>query len=93
MHHKGRKKTTDVETGTAVGSVSLAAMQEKMAQKKPKEVGRNFYRHQKREAQMSGMLKNIFMDSLFNHWCSLTLITPNAQYMYDALECRLCSAL
>ncbi|KAF7085679.1 hypothetical protein CFC21_089080 [Triticum aestivum] len=62
MHHKGRKKTTDVETGTAVGSVSLAAMQEKMAQKKPKEVGRNFYRHQKREAQMSelAMLQSKF---------------------------------
>uniref|UniRef100_A0A453PGN0 Ribosomal RNA-processing protein 7 C-terminal domain-containing protein n=1 Tax=Aegilops tauschii subsp. strangulata TaxID=200361 RepID=A0A453PGN0_AEGTS len=62
MHHKGRKKTTDAETGTAVGSVSLAAMQEKMAQKKPKEVGRNFYRHQKREAQMSelAMLQSKF---------------------------------
>lgn len=62
MHHKGRKKTTDAETGTAVGSVSLAAMQEKLAQKKPKEVGRNFYRHQKREAQMSelAMLQSKF---------------------------------
>jgi ribosomal RNA-processing protein 7 len=38
VHHKGRKKTTDAETGTAVGSVSLAAMQHKMAKMKPKEV-------------------------------------------------------
>lgn len=62
VHHKGRKKTTDAETGTAVGSVSLVAMQEKMAQKKPKEVGPNFYRHQKREAQMTelAMLQSKF---------------------------------
>jgi hypothetical protein len=55
VHHKGRKKTTDAETGTAVGSVSLTAMQEKMANKKPKEVDMNFYRFQKREAHLSGM--------------------------------------
>lgn len=55
VHHKGRKKTTDAETGTAVGSVSLTAMQEKMAKKKPKEVDMKFYRFQKREAHLSGM--------------------------------------
>lgn len=62
VHHKGRKKTTDAETGTAVGSVSLAAMQEKMAKKKPKEVDMNFYRFQKREAHLSelAMLKSKF---------------------------------
>ncbi|KAM0922594.1 hypothetical protein ACQ4PT_006075 [Festuca glaucescens] len=62
VHHKGRKKTTDAETGTAVGSVSLVAMQEKMAQKKPMEVGPNFYRHQKREAHMTelAMLQSKF---------------------------------
>ncbi|KAK3156056.1 hypothetical protein QOZ80_2AG0102220 [Eleusine coracana subsp. coracana] len=62
VHHKGRKKTTDAETGTAVGSVSLAAMQEKMANKKPKEVAPNFYRFQKREAHLSelAMLKSKF---------------------------------
>ena len=54
VHHKGRKKTTDTESGTAVGSVSLVAMQEKMAKKKPKEVDMNFYRFQKREAHLSG---------------------------------------
>ncbi|KAL6635057.1 hypothetical protein ACP70R_027728 [Stipagrostis hirtigluma subsp. patula] len=62
VHHKGRKKTTDTETGTAVGSVSLAAMQEKMAKKKPKEVELNFYRFQKREAHISelAMLQSKF---------------------------------
>ncbi|KAJ1280847.1 hypothetical protein BS78_04G263500 [Paspalum vaginatum] len=62
MHHKGRKKTTDAETGTVVGSVSLAAMQEKMANKKPKEVDMNFYRFQKREAHLSelAMLQSKF---------------------------------
>ncbi|CAM0944408.1 unnamed protein product [Alopecurus aequalis] len=62
VHHKGRKKTTDAETGTAVGSVSLLAMQEKLSQKKPKEVGVNFYRHQKREAHMTelAMLQSKF---------------------------------
>uniref|UniRef100_A0A0D9VAH0 Ribosomal RNA-processing protein 7 C-terminal domain-containing protein n=1 Tax=Leersia perrieri TaxID=77586 RepID=A0A0D9VAH0_9ORYZ len=61
-HHKGRKKTTDTETGTAVGSVSLAAMQEKMANKKPKEIDMNFYRFQKREAHISelAMLQSKF---------------------------------
>lgn len=62
VHHKGRKKTTDAETGTAVGSVSLTAMQEKMANKKPKEVDMNFYRFQKREAHLSelAMLQSKF---------------------------------
>ncbi|KAG8059557.1 hypothetical protein GUJ93_ZPchr0002g25838 [Zizania palustris] len=62
VHHKGRKKTTDTETGTAVGSVSLAAMQEKMANKKPKEVDMNFYRFQKREAHITelAMLQSKF---------------------------------
>ncbi|XP_066319425.1 uncharacterized protein [Miscanthus floridulus] len=62
VHHKGRKKTTDAETGTAVGSVSLTAMQEKMAKKKPKEVDMNFYRFQKREAHLSelAMLQSKF---------------------------------
>ncbi|XP_004953785.1 calponin homology domain-containing protein DDB_G0272472 isoform X1 [Setaria italica] len=62
VHHKGRKKTTDTETGTAVGSVSLVAMQEKMAKKKPKEVDANFYRFQKREAHLSelAMLQSKF---------------------------------
>ncbi|MBA0843691.1 hypothetical protein Goarm_000857, partial [Gossypium armourianum] len=51
-HHKGRKKTTDTESGTTIGSVSQAAVEEKLAKKKSKEVF-DFYRFQKREAQRS----------------------------------------
>ncbi|KAK8542469.1 hypothetical protein V6N13_136958 [Hibiscus sabdariffa] len=49
-HHKGRKKTTDSESGTTVGSVSQAAVEDKLANTKSKEVS-DFYRFQKREAQ------------------------------------------
>ncbi|KAL6521677.1 hypothetical protein OROGR_018246 [Orobanche gracilis] len=49
-HHKGRKKTTEPETGVVVGSVAQAAVMDKMAKKKTKEVGIDFYRFQKREA-------------------------------------------
>ncbi|ESW33341.1 hypothetical protein PHAVU_001G061500 [Phaseolus vulgaris] len=51
VHHKGRKKTTDSETGIAVGSVAQAAVENKMTKKKCKEVGLDFYRFQRREAQ------------------------------------------
>ena len=54
-HHKGRKKTTDSESGITVGSVAPAAM-ENQTKKKPKEVGLEFYRFQKIEAQKSGMM-------------------------------------
>lgn len=56
VHHKGRKKTTESETGTAVGSVSQAANVYKMANnKKPNEiVGHGFYRFQRRDAQRNG---------------------------------------
>jgi ribosomal RNA-processing protein 7 len=54
-HHKGRKKTTDSESGIAVGSVAQAAAVNKLANKKLKEVGLDFYRFQKREAQRNGM--------------------------------------
>ncbi|KAJ6752956.1 RIBOSOMAL RNA PROCESSING PROTEIN 7-RELATED [Salix koriyanagi] len=54
-HHKGRKKTTDSESGITVGSVAPAAM-ENQTKKKPKEVGLEFYRFQKREAQKSEIL-------------------------------------
>ena len=54
-HHKGRKKTTDSESGITVGSVAPAAV-ENQTKKKPKEVGLEFYRFQKREAQKSGMM-------------------------------------
>lgn len=55
-HHKGRKKTTDVESGITVGSVAQAAVEEKMAKKKEKGVGLNFYRFQRKEAQRNGMM-------------------------------------
>ncbi|CAL5380982.1 unnamed protein product [Camellia sinensis] len=51
VHHKGRKKTTDTESGITVGSVAHAAVLESMAKKKTKDVGLDFYRFQKREAQ------------------------------------------
>ncbi|KAK4787756.1 hypothetical protein SAY86_011589 [Trapa natans] len=61
-HHKGRKKTTDSETGTVVGSVSETALREQTAKKKPKEIGLDFYRFQKRDAQRNEimMLQNKF---------------------------------
>ncbi|CAL5209025.1 unnamed protein product [Lathyrus oleraceus] len=49
QHHKGRKKTTDSESGIAVGSVAQAAVENKLAKKKP-QLGLDFYRFQKREA-------------------------------------------
>jgi ribosomal RNA-processing protein 7 len=58
-HHKGRKKTTDSESGITVGSVAPAAVENQMTKKKPKEVGLEFYRFQKREAQRSGMMMNL----------------------------------
>lgn len=55
VHHKGRKKTTDSESGIAVGSVSQAALEDKVAKKKQSEpVAHGFYRFQRREAQRNG---------------------------------------
>ncbi|KAJ9682993.1 hypothetical protein PVL29_018826 [Vitis rotundifolia] len=56
VHHKGRKKTTDSESGIAVGSVAQAAVMDKMAKKKSKEIGLNFYRFQRREAQRNELM-------------------------------------
>ncbi|OMO52690.1 Ribosomal RNA-processing protein 7 [Corchorus olitorius] len=53
-HHKGRKKTTEAESGTTVGSVSQTAVEGKLAKQKSKEVS-DFYRFQKRQAQKNGM--------------------------------------
>jgi ribosomal RNA-processing protein 7 len=47
VHHKGRKKTTNTESGTVVGSIPLTAIQVKIAKKKPKEVDMNLYIFQK----------------------------------------------
>ena len=55
-HQRGRKKTTDPESGIAVGSaVPVAKADDILAKKKRKEVGVDFYRFQKREAHMNGM--------------------------------------
>ncbi|XP_060188704.1 uncharacterized protein LOC132617668 isoform X3 [Lycium barbarum] len=56
VHHKGRKKTTDSETGIAVGSVSQAAVMDNMAKKKKNDVGLDFYRFQKREAKRNEIM-------------------------------------
>ncbi|KAG7611150.1 Ribosomal RNA-processing protein 7 C-terminal domain [Arabidopsis suecica] len=57
VHHKGRKKTTESETGTAVGSFSQAALEDKIAKKKQSEpVAHGFYRFQRRDAQRNELL-------------------------------------
>lgn len=56
VHHKGRKKTTDSESGIVVGSVAQAAVEQKAARKKNKEVSLNFYRFQKKEAQRNEIM-------------------------------------
>ncbi|KAL8195806.1 hypothetical protein R6Q57_025559 [Mikania cordata] len=55
-HFKGRKKTTDAESGTTVGSVAQAAVMDKMSKKKDKQVGISFYSFQKREAQRNEIM-------------------------------------
>ncbi|XP_031116240.1 transcriptional regulator ATRX homolog isoform X2 [Ipomoea triloba] len=57
VHNKGRKKTTDSETGIAVGSVSQAAVIDNMAKKKTKDIGLDFYRFQKREAKRNEIME------------------------------------
>ncbi|CAN0911309.1 Ribosomal RNA-processing protein 7 homolog A [Linum grandiflorum] len=53
-HQRGRKKTTDPESGIAVGSaVPVAKVDDILSKKKHKEVGIDFYRFQKREAHMN----------------------------------------
>ncbi|XP_073292958.1 uncharacterized protein [Primulina huaijiensis] len=56
VHHKGRKKTTEAESGIAVGSVAQAAVLDKMAKKKSKDVGLDFYRFQRREAHRNEIM-------------------------------------
>ncbi|GMH04286.1 hypothetical protein Nepgr_006125 [Nepenthes gracilis] len=57
VHRKGGKKTTDPESGVAVGSVAQAAVVDKMAKRKRKDVGLDFYRFQRREAQRNELMK------------------------------------
>ncbi|KAG5085630.1 hypothetical protein JHK82_053027 [Glycine max] len=53
LHHKGRKKTRDSESGIAVVSVAQAPVENKMAKKKHKGVGLDFY-VQIKEVQRNG---------------------------------------
>lgn len=55
-HHKGRKKTTDAESGVTVGSVAQAVVEGNLAKKKSKEVGLDFYRFQRKEAQRNEIM-------------------------------------
>ncbi|MCO5584030.1 hypothetical protein L7F22_037951 [Adiantum nelumboides] len=52
--HKGRKKTTDLESGISVGGVASAAVERKR-KKQNNESVLNFYRFQRREARRNGM--------------------------------------
>ncbi|KFK33235.1 hypothetical protein AALP_AA6G347900 [Arabis alpina] len=57
VHHKGRKKTVDSESGIAVGSVNQTALEDQVAKKKLNEpVAPGFYRFQRREAQRNEIL-------------------------------------
>ncbi|XP_068649315.1 uncharacterized protein [Aristolochia californica] len=56
LHQKGRKKTTDSESGITVGSVSQLAAVDKMEKKKNK-VAVDFYNFQRREAQRHEVMK------------------------------------
>ncbi|CAL9014143.1 unnamed protein product [Prunus brigantina] len=56
VHHKGRKKTTDAESGITVGSVAQAVVEDKVAKKKRTEVGLDFYRFQRKEAQRNEIM-------------------------------------
>lgn len=60
-HHKGRKRTTEAESGTTMGSVAQAVVEDKMTNKKRKEVGLDFYRFQRREAQRNGRMNLIWI--------------------------------
>ncbi|XP_062080200.1 uncharacterized protein LOC133784950 [Humulus lupulus] len=55
-HHKGRKKTTDAESGITVGSVAQAVADNKLAKKKTNEVGLDFYRFQRKESQRNEIM-------------------------------------
>lgn len=81
VHHKGRKKTTDAESGVTVGSVAQAAVEDKMAKKKHKEVGLNFYRFQRREAQRNGMMNLVWkLYFHFSFWKTSFCIYAEACY-------------
>ncbi|XP_050382832.1 uncharacterized protein LOC126799637 [Argentina anserina] len=55
QHHKGRKKTKDAD-GITVGSVAQAVIESKRAKKKNTDVGLDFYRFQRKEAQRNEIM-------------------------------------
>ncbi|XP_057549063.1 uncharacterized protein LOC130827377 [Amaranthus tricolor] len=57
VHRKGGKRTTDPESGVAVGSVAEASVRDKIAKKKNKDFGLDFYRFQRKEAHRSELMK------------------------------------
>jgi len=64
----------DAESGITVGSIAQAVVEDKMANKKGKEVGSDFYRFQRREAQRNGRMNLIwkaFPENLFLHICDI----------------------
>lgn len=63
-HHKGRKKTTDAESGITVSSVAQAVAEHNMSKKKSKEVGLDFYRFQRKEARRNGMFNLLYFHFL-----------------------------
>lgn len=82
VHHKGRKKTTDAESGIAVGSVAQAAVLEKEAKKKSKtkDIGVDFYRFQKREAQRNGMLNLTNIVVFISFFITITVHTLTVRF-------------
>jgi len=86
VHHKGRKKTTDSETGIAVGSVAQAAVENKMTKKKRKEVGLDFYRFQKREAQRNGIIF-FFTTYLVSNLKSMHENTSKSWMVHEWMSC------
>ncbi|KAH9739545.1 ribosomal rna-processing protein 7 [Citrus sinensis] len=83
VHHKGRKKTTDAESGIAVGSVAQAAVEDKMAKKKKKDVGLDFYRFQRREAKRNGLISSVF------HWSNHISSSNKTLMLYFLAEIML----
>ncbi|XP_050368275.1 uncharacterized protein LOC126786480 [Argentina anserina] len=55
QHHKGRKKTKDAD-GITVGSVAQVVVETKRAKKKNTDVGLDFYRFQRKEAQRNEIM-------------------------------------
>lgn len=56
QHHKGRKKTADLDTGVRVGGVAPAAVETNLKAKK-KDAVLNFYRFQRRDARRNEVLE------------------------------------